>query len=78
MKVIQKLMTKHPMVSALVVFPFTLLITLSVFSLIIDILLPVLFSLWMTGWIYRAITRSKRETTFYSPFWFARGQRWSP
>ena len=78
MKAVQKLMTRYPMVSALVIFPFTLLITLSVFSLIIDILLPVLFSLWMTGGIYRAITRAKRETTFYNPFWFVRDQRWSP
>ena len=78
MKAIQKLMTKHPVVSALIIFPFTLIITHSVFSLIIEVLLPVLFSLWMTGWIYRAITESKRETLLYGPFWFARGQRWSP
>ena len=78
MKVIQKLMKKHPIVSTLIIFPFILVITHSVFSLIIEVLLPVLFSLWMTGWIYRAITGPKRETIFYSPFWFARGQRWSP
>ena len=75
MRTIQKLMIKHPTISILLIFPFALILTYSIFSLIIDVVLAIVFSFWIAGWIYREIAGHKKQAGFYGPSWFIRNQR---
>ena len=75
MRTIQKLMIKHPTISILLIFPFALILTYSIFSLIIDVVLPIVFSFWIAGWVYREIAGHKKQPGFYGLSWFIRNQR---
>ena len=75
MRTIQKPMIKHPTISILLIFLFALILTYSIFSLIIDVVLPIVFSFWIAGWIYREIAGHKKQAGFYGLSWFIRNQR---
>ena len=68
----QEFMLKHPYISISVIMPFALAFVLGVFSILLNIVFPILVSGWLAGWIYTAIVgRSVRQ--YYSrPFWYIR------
>jgi len=68
----QEFMLKHPYISISVIMPFALAFVLGVFSILLNIVFPILVSIWLAGWIYTAIVgRSVRQ--YYSrPFWYIR------
>ena len=58
MKKIKALMINHPVASCVLIFPFVFIATFSLFSLFFEIILPIIFSIWLTGFIYSLITQS--------------------
>ena len=71
MNKIQKLMLKHPYISIAMIMPFALALVLGVFSILLNVVFPVLFSFWLAGWIYTAIVRSVNQY-YQRPFWYIR------
>jgi hypothetical protein len=58
MKKIKALMINHPVASCVLIFPFVFIATFALFSLFFEIILPFIFSIWLTGFIYSLITQS--------------------
>ena len=55
MNKLQRFMLKHPYISIAAIMPFALAFVLGLFSIILNIVLPILVSLFLAGWIYTAI-----------------------
>jgi len=55
MNTIKSFMLNHPLLSVVIILPFTMVFTMAIFSLIINILLPGLLALWLAGWVYTSI-----------------------
>jgi len=75
MNKIKTLMLNHPLISTVVILPFSLMFVFAVLDLIINIIIPFVFALWLTGWIYGAIVGSSTMRSINEPFWFIRSQR---
>ena len=72
---IKKLMLNHPMLSILLILPFSAMFVFTVLALIITVVIPLVFALWLAGWIYGTIVGSSITRSIYEPFWFFRSQR---
>ena len=72
MNTIQTFMLRHSLLSVLLILPFTIIFTMAVFSLIINILLPGLLALWLAGWVYTSIVGQHWRRNINEPFWFVR------
>ena len=72
---IKKLMLNHPMLSILLILPFSAIFVFAVLELIITVVIPLVFALWLAGWIYSTIIGSSITKSIYEPFWFFRSQR---
>ena len=72
MSTVQTLMKRHPLLSIMLLFPFTLVFIMALFSLIIEIILPVVISFWLAGWIYTVLVGQLWIRNIYEPFWFMR------
>ena len=72
MNTIQTFMLRHPLLSVVLILPFTMIFTVAVFSLIINILLPGLLALWLAGWVYTSIVGQRWRRNINEPFWFVR------
>lgn len=70
MKKIRNFMIKHPSISILIIFPFSFLMSLSLFDIILNLFLPLLFAFWGSGWIYKAIIGNSWSKSINKPFWF--------
>ena len=68
-------MLNHPMLSILLILPFSAMFVFAVLELIITIVIPIAFALWLAGWIYSTIVGSSITKSIYEPFWFFRSQR---
>jgi len=65
-------MLNHPLISVLIILPFTMVFTIGVFSLILDIVLPGLLAIWLAGWVYTSMTGKHWRRNIHEPFWFLR------
>jgi len=77
MKTIQSFMRRHPLLSILLMFPFTLMCTIALFSIIVNMILPGLFSLWLAGLIYSSIVGQEWKQGFNDHFSFIRTRYYS-
>ena len=77
MKHIQDLMARYPLISILLIFPFTLILILAVFSMIIKIVIPAVLALWLAGWVYGAVVTEAWGKNLSEPFWFVRYRNFS-
>jgi len=75
MNKIKTLLLNHPFISTAVILPFSLVFVFAVLDLVINIILPFIFALWLTGWIYGVIVGSSIIRSINEPFWFIRSQR---
>ena len=75
MNKIKRLMLEHPIVSIIAMLPFSLVFVYAVFDLIINIIIPFVFALWITGWVYGLLVGSSFMRSINEPFWFIRSQR---
>ena len=47
----------YPMVTSAIIFPFVFVLTYSMLSLFIDIFLPIIISVWVTGIVYNMLAQ---------------------
>ena len=72
---IKKLMLNHPLISIILILPFSAVFVFAILELIINVVIPLAFALWLAGWIYSAIVGSSITKPINEPFWFIRSQR---
>ena len=72
MNMIQSFMRQHSLLSVLLIFPFTLMFTVAVFSIIVNVILPGLLALWLAGLVYSSIVGQEWRQNFNEPFSFIR------
>ena len=63
-----ELMKKYKSISLLLIFPFTLVFTLNVFSFLLKTVLPGLISFWLASFIYKYITDRNIKESIRNPF----------
>ena len=69
------LMLKYPILSIVVILPFSVVLVFAVLDLIINIIVPFVFAVWVATWIYGAIVGSSMTRPIYEPFWFVKSNR---
>ena len=72
MENIQPFMINHPLFSMAMIIPFSLIIVIGIFSILINFVLPVILAFWLSGWVYTAIIGEKVQKYYHQPFWFIR------
>ena len=75
MNKIKTLMLEHPFISTAFILHFSLVFVYAVLDLIINIIIPFVFALWITGWVYGLLIGSSFMKSINEPFWFIRSQR---
>ena len=68
-------MLEHPLLSIVVILPFSVVLVFAVLELIINVIVPFVFAVWVATWIYSAIVGSSMIRPIYEPFWFIRSNR---
>lgn len=76
MNKIKTLMLNHPIVSIVLILPFSLVFVFAILDLIINIIIPFMFALWLTGWVFSFITGSSLIKYINKPFWFMKSNRY--
>ena len=72
---LKQLMLNHPTLSIILILPFSLMFVFTLFSLIINVLLPFIFALWIANWVYGVIVGSSMVKPMYEPFWVVRSKK---
>ena len=75
MNKIRNLMLDHPILSIVVILPFSVVLVFAVLELIINVIVPFVFAVWVATWIYGAIVGYSITRPIYEPFWFIRSNR---
>ena len=76
MNKIKILMLNHPIVSIVLILPFSLFFVFAILDLIINIIIPFVFALWLTGWVFSFITDTSLIRYINKPFWFMKSDRY--
>ena len=69
------LMLEYPILSIVMILPFSVVLVFAVLDLIINVIVPFVFAVWVATWIYGAIVGSSIIRPIYEPFWFVRSDR---
>ena len=69
------LMLEYPILSIVIILPFSVVLVFAVLDLIINVIVPFVFAVWVATWIYGAIVGSSITRPIYEPFWFVRSDR---
>ena len=69
------LMLEYPILSIVMILPFSVVLVFAVLDLIINVIVPFVFAVWVATWIYGAIVGSSITRPIYEPFWFVRSNR---
>lgn len=72
---LKQLMLNHPTLSIILILPFSLIFVFALFGLIINVLLPFIFALWIANWVYGVIVGSSMVKPMYEPFWVVRSKK---
>ena len=72
---LKQLMINHPTLSIILILPFSLMFVFALFGLIINVLLPFIFALWIANWVYGVIVGSSIVKPMYEPFWVVRSKK---
>jgi len=75
MNKIKNLMLKHPRISTALILPFSLFLVFAILDLVVNIIIPFVIALWLTGWVYGLVVGSSSMRAVKEPFWFIRSQR---
>ena len=75
MNKLRSLMLEYPLLSIIVILPFSVVLVFTVLELIINVIVPFVFAVWVATWIYGAIVGSSVIRPIYEPFWFIRSNR---
>ena len=69
------LMLEYPILSIVIILPFSVVLVFAVLDLIINVIVPFVFAVWVATWIYGAIVGSSITRPIYEPCWFVRSDR---
>ena len=72
---LKQLTLNHPTLSIILILPFSLMFVFALFGLIINVLLPFVFALWIANWVYGVIVGSSMVKPMYEPFWVVRSKK---
>ena len=72
---LKQLMINYPTLSIILILPFSLMFVFALFGLIINVLLPFIFALWLANWVYGVIVGSSIVKPMYEPFWVVRSKK---
>ena len=72
---LKQLMLNYPTLSIILILPFSLMFVFALFGLIINVLLPFIFALWIANWVYGVIVGSSIVKPMYEPFWVVRSKK---
>ena len=72
---LKQIMLNHPTLSIILILPFSLMFVFALFGLIINVLLPFVFALWIANWVYGVIVGSSMVKPMYEPFWVVRSKK---
>jgi len=72
---LKQLMLNYPTLSIILILPFSLMFVFALFGLIINVLLPFVFALWIANWVYGVIVGSSMVKSMYEPFWVVRSKK---
>ena len=75
MNKIKTLMLNHPLISIVLILPLSLAFVFTILDLVINIIIPFVFALWLAGWIYSVVVGSSIVRSINEPFWFIRSNR---
>tara|TARA_B000000609_G_scaffold99145_1_gene75784 strand:+ start:4014 stop:4268 length:255 start_codon:yes stop_codon:yes gene_type:complete len=62
------LLLDHPLIAKGIIFPFALAITLGILSFIIEFIVPALFAIGLTYWIYNTLIGNSFREQMREPF----------
>ena len=68
-------MLEYPLLSIIVILPFSVVLVFAVLELIINVIVPLFLLFGFATWIYGAIVGSSITRPIYEPFWFIRSNR---
>ncbi len=69
-------MLRHPFVSVVLMLPISLIFVFAILDLIINIIIPFIFALWLVGWVFSFITDTSLIKYINTPFWFIESDRY--
>ena len=72
---LKQLMLNYPTLSIILILPFSLMFVFALFGLIINVLLPFIFALWIANWVYGVVVGSSMVKPMYEPFWVVRSKK---
>ena len=75
MEKIKILMLKHPLLANLLMLPFSFVFVFALMDLIINFILPLVFALLLSGWIYGLVVGTPMSRSIYKPFWFVKSEK---
>ena len=64
----RELLLDHPFIAKGIIFPFALVITLGMISFFIEVIIPILFAVGLTLWIYNTLTGNSFRDQMRKPF----------
>ena len=64
----KELLLDHPFISKAIIFPFALVVTLGIISFFIEFIVPVLFAIGLTYWIYNTLIGNSFRDQMREPF----------
>ena len=64
----RELLLDHPFISKAIIFPFALVVTLGMISFFIEFIVPVLFAIGLTFWIYHMLIGNSIRDQMREPF----------
>ena len=77
MKKLNELLIDYPILAKAAIFPFSLMATFALFSIIVEIVMPVLFAAALTYWIYHAIVGNSLREKMREPFSYVQTKYYS-
>ena len=68
-------MLEYPILSIIVILPFSVVLVFAVLELIINVIVPFVLAIWVATWIYGAIVGCSITRPIYEPFLYIRSNR---
>ena len=72
MNSLRTLMQSYPIITSAIIFPFVFVLTYSMLALFIDIFLPIIISIWITGIVYNMLAQGPGSRVKNNIYWTTR------
>ena len=72
MNSLRTLMQRYPIITSAIIFPFVFVLTYSMLALFIDIFLPIIISIWITGIVNYMLAQGPGSGVKNNIYWTTR------